>query len=280
MKLGSGFSHVVVIFFGLLIGVSVFLYFTGYGSYSFLFFNIDKNLSAKMLGFVSFGLYTRWCYESPILPNEQGILLFFGGQTGEVWGESNFLFIPRPFWSIWKKVSIQHFTFTVTAQNRTKEGHSMMVFATGKAVPKNVQLLSKISQEGLQEQVLGLSMMAVGSYIQQNKRLSLLGYQSFDISGYVKNLFGKNNLYGLDVSVFTTKVMELSPEIARQFDLLAISKDMGEIMKTITRNFPDMSPVERYATYASLSGLNPSVMSYVIHGKGTNNLLLGRDGEH
>lgn len=277
-RLSAGMSHVIVIVFGIILASLAYGLFSGEGVYSFLFWDINKNLLAKTLAFITFGFYGRWCYETPILPNEQGIQLFFGAQNGEVWNESNFLFIPRPFWSIWKRVSIQHFSFTVATQNRTKEGHSVMVFATGRAVPINVQLLAKISQEGAQEQVLGLSMMAIGTYINQNQRNSLLCYPNWDISLQVKNIFGKNKFYGLDVTVFTTKVVEVNPETMRQFDTLARQVDMETTLRSLKENFPGISDVELYAAYASLVGLTPKVMSYVVHGGGNNNIIFGREG--
>lgn len=280
MRLSERLSHIVVIIIGLFLGMITYMAFSGEGVYSFLFFDIHKNLLARSLGFVVFGFYGRWCYELPILPNEQGIQLFLGTQTGEVWNESNFLFIPRPFWSIWKRVSIQHFSFTVAAQNRSIEGHSMVVFATGRAIPENVQLLAKMTQEGVQEQVLGLSMMTLGSYIQENERNSLLSYQHWDISEHVKNIFGENNFYGLKVSVFTTKVLEISQETMRQFDILARQSDMETTVKSLKRSFSGASDLELYAVYASLVGVNPAIMSYVVHGGGTNNILLGRGDIH
>lgn len=280
MRLSSGMSHVVVIVFGLIFGLITYTLFSGEGTYSFLFWEIHKNLLAQSLSFIVFGFYGRWCYEVPILPNEQGIQLFFGAQTGEVWNESNFLFIPRPFWSIWKKMSIQHFSFTIATQNRSEEGHSMIVFATGRAVPVNVQLLAKMSQEGVQEQVLGLSMMAIGVYIRDNAREALLNYQHWDISGHIKNIFGEHNFYGLDVTVFTTKVIEVSQETMRQFDMLARQTDMQTTLLNLKQNFPSISDVELYAIYASLVGITPQIMSYVVNGAGTNNILLGRGDNH
>ena len=262
----------------ILVGITVFLFFQGEGSYSILFLYIQKNGIAKIFGFVSFGLYTRWCYEEPILPNEQGIQLFFGAQTGEVWTESSFLFIPRPFWGIWKKISINHFSFTVVAQNRTKEGHSLMLFATGRAVPQNVQLLAKISEEDLKQQTVGISMSALGEYIRFNTRDSLLVYPSMDISSLVRKRFQKNRLYGLDVDVFTTKVVEVNQETMRQFDVLARQSDMDTILSKLKDTFPGATDLERYAMYASFVGVNPAVMSYIVHGEGKSNLLLG--GQH
>lgn len=280
MRLSAGISHLVVIIIGLTLAFITYTSLSGEGVYSFFFWDIHKDLLAKALAVAVFGLYGRWCYELPILPNEQGIQLFFGTQTGEVWNESNFLFIPRPFWSIWKRLSIQHFSFTVATQNRTMEGHSMLVFAIGRAVPINVQLLAKISQEGMQEQVLGLSMMAIGAYIRQNARNSLLSYQRWNISELIQITFGENNFYGLDVTVFTTKVIEVSQETMRQFDTLARQADMQTTLNNLKQNFPSISDVELYAVYASLVGITPQIMSYVVNGSGTNNILLGRGDNH
>lgn len=278
MRLSSGMSHVVVVVFGVILGIIVYAFFSGEGSYQFLFMNINRQALAQCLGFLSFGFYSRWCYELPIQPNEQGIQLFLGAQTGEVWGESNFLFIPRPFWSIWKRVSIQHFSFTVAAQNRTEEGHSLIVFATGRAVPNNVQLLAKISQEGIQEQLLGLSTMCLGAYIRNNQRTSLLNYQHLDISEYVKKVLGEHQLYGLDVTVFTSKVIEVNPAVMRQFDVSALQDDMQTTLWKLKQNFPQISDVELYAVYASIVGYTPPVMSYIVHGERNNTLLLGGGG--
>lgn len=279
MKLPAGLSHFVVIAIGLAIAVNVYLFFSGEGTYHVLFLDFDKTKLAQTLGFVSFGLYARWCYEQPILPNQQGIQLFFGVQTGEVWGEGNFLFIPRPFWSIWKQMSVMDFSFTVAAQNRSKEGHMMMVFATGRSRPTNVQLLAKISQQGLEEQVLGLSMSAVGTYIHLNARATLLEYQAYNISDHVKKIFGDNKFYGLDVQVFTTKVVEVSQETMKQFDILARKGDMQTTIRGFKKNFPGISDLELYAMYASIMGINPAVMSYMVHGKGNTNLFVGQ-GNH
>jgi hypothetical protein len=271
--------HILVPLFGLFFGAVVYvlcLIFLGEGEYTFLFLNINRDILAKTLAFISFGLYSRFCYESPVLPNEQAIELFLGNQTGEVFSESNIIFVARPFWSIWKRVSIEHFSFTVASQNRTKEGHSMMVFATGRAVPENVQLLSKISQMGMQEQVLGLSMMAIGNYIRSNERNVLLNYQNWDISGIVQNIFGEHHFYGLAVKVFTTKVIEVNPETMRQFDLMARQTDMMTTLLVLTEKFPNASDIELYAMYASMMGITPSVMSYIVHGNSGNNMILGR----
>lgn len=271
--------HIMVPIFGLFVGASVYalcLIFLGKGEYSIIFFHIDRDILARTLAFISFGLYSRLCYEAPVLPNEQAIELFLGNQTGEVFSESNIIFVAKPFYSIWKRVSIEHFSFTVATQNRTKEGHSMMVFATGRAVPENVQLLSKISQSEMQEQVLGLSMMALGNYIRSNERNALLNYQNWDISGIVQNIFGEHNFYGLAVKVFTTKVVEVNPETMRQFDLIARQEDMMSTLLALTTQFPNASDVEIYAMYASMVGITPSVMSYIVSGNGRNNMILGR----
>jgi hypothetical protein len=175
-------------------------------------------------------------------------------------------------------VSVQHFSFTVAAQNRTQEGHSMIIFATGRAVPQNVHLLAKMSQEGVQEQVLGLCMMSLGSYIQNNARNTLLAYQQWDISGQIMHTFGLNNFYGLDINVFTTKVIEVNNETMRQFDVLARAVDTETVLGNLRQSFPNVSDVELYAMYASFVGINPAVMSYVVHGEGNNNILLGRGG--
>ena len=268
-------AHLIVVMIGTIIAFFVYLFFSGEGSYSILFFDINKEKLAKSLSFISFGLYVRWCYEIPIPPNEQGIQLFFGEQTGEVWSESNFLFVPRPFWSIWKRLSIQHFSFTVATQNRTKEGHSVMVFATGRAVPNNAQLMAKITEEGMREQTLGLSMTAIGAYIRTNNRDTLLNFQNWNISEAVKNIFEENNFYGLNVTVFTTKVVEVSQETMRQFDILARQLDMSGTISKLQESFPGSTDLERYAMYASLVGINPAVMSYIVHGEGNNNVLIG-----
>ena len=268
--------HVFVVIFGLVLGLAMYTFFSGEGSYSFILFEIHKDLLAKSFGFLAFGLYSRWCYEPSVLPNEQAIELFLGNQTGRVFEESNIVFVARPFWSIWKRLSIQHFSFTVATQNRTTEGHSVMVFATGKAVPVNVQLLAKISQEGMQEQVLGLSMMTIGAYIRENTRDALLTYQHWDISELIKSTLGENNFYGLDVLLFTTKVIEVSQETMRQFDMIARQADMQTMLLSLKQNFPNISDVELYAMYASFVGITPQVMSYVINGKGSNTILLGR----
>jgi hypothetical protein len=269
-------QHIFVVLFGLIIAISVYIFLSGDGEYSFLFWNINKNLLAKTLSFVAFGLYSRWCFEPAVLPNEQAIELFLGEQTGKVFSESSIVFVAKPFWTIWKRVSIQHFSFTVASQNRTKEGHSVMVFATGRAVPENVQLLAKMSQDGMQEQVLGLSMMAIGSYIHVNERNTLLNYQHWDISHIVHGIFGLNGFYGLSVQVFTTKVVEVNPETMRQFDLMARQTDMMTVLSALSEKFPNASDVEVYAMYASMMGINPATMSYVIHGNGQH-MILGRE---
>ncbi|MBP6949024.1 MAG: hypothetical protein KBB50_03050, partial [Candidatus Pacebacteria bacterium] len=229
------------------------------------------------LGVIVFGFYGRWCYELPILPNEQGIQLFFGAQNGVVWNEGNFLFLPRPFWSIWKRVSIQHFSFTVSSQNRSMEGHSMMVFATGRAKPVNVQLLSKMSQEGVQEQTLGFCMTAIARYIHSNTREVLLNYPNWDITETVEDVFGESDFYGLEIQVFSTKVVEVNQKTMEQFDMLARNKDMETVMSSLRISFPNMSDVELYSMYASMVGVNPTVMSYVVHGNGNNAMIFGRD---
>lgn len=279
-NLANNSQHVLVVIFGLIIGIATYVFFSGEGVYSFLFLDINKELLAKSLGFVSFGLYSRWCYEPSVLPNEQAIELCLGSQTGRVFSESNIVFVARPFWSIWKRMSVQHFSFTVATQNRTMEGHSMIVFATGKAIPVNVQLLAKMSQEGIQEQVLGLSMMTIGGYIRENTRDTLLDYQYWDISELIQITFGERNFYGLNVTVFTTKVLEVNPETMRQFDTLARQRDMNTTLQNLRQHFPSISDVELYAVYASLVGITPQVMSYVVNGAGTNNILLGRGDNH
>ena len=66
----------------------------------------------------------------------------------------------------------------------------------------------------------------------------------------------------------------------RQFDTLARQADMQTTLINLRQNFPHISDVELYAVYASLVGVTPQVMSYVVNGSGTNNLLLGRGDTH
>jgi hypothetical protein len=268
-------QHVYVIVIGLVLASSVYLYISGEGSYTLLLFSFNKNLLAKVLAFVSFGLYSRWCYESDILPNEQAIETFLGEQTGEVFKESNIVFVARPLWGIWKRVSVQHFSFTVAAQNRSKEGHSLIVFATGKAIPNNAQLLAKMTQSGVEEQVLGLSMLAIGVYINQNQRETLLQYPQWDVSKHIGTFFENNDLYGLTVKVFTTKVIEENQKTRELFDAKARQGDMEAVLKSIRTSLPNLSEVELFATYASIAGVTPAVMSHVIHGGATNTMILG-----
>lgn len=272
-------QHMYVIVAGVLIAAGVYTYFSGEGSYTFLLLSFNKNLSAKVLAFASFGLYTRWCYEPDIAPNEQGILQFLGKQTGEVLEESNIVFVARPIWGIWKRVSIQHFSFTVAAHNRSKEGHLMIVFATGKAIPENVQLLAKMTQSGIEEQVIGLSMLAIGSYINQNQRASLLGFPQFEISRLVSDFFSKSDFYGLRIKVFTTKVIEDNPKTRELFDAKARQEDMESVLRSIRTSLPNLSEIELFAVYASIAGVTPAVMSHVIHGSGVNTMILG-DGKN
>lgn len=273
-------QHVYVLIIGLLIAISVYFFFSGEGTYSFLFFDFNKNLLAKVLAFVSFGLYTRWCYDPNVDPNEQAIELFLGEQTGAVFKESNIVFVARPFWSTWKRVSIQHFSFTVAAHNRTKEGHSMIVFATGKAVPHNAHLLAKMSQSGVEEQVIGLSMLAIGSYINVNQRDVLLRFPQFEISKHVGEFFDKNDFYGLTLKVFTTRVIEENQKTKELFDAKARQTDMESILRGIRTSLPNLSEVELFAAYASIAGVTPAVMSHVIHGNGTNAMILGDKGNN
>ncbi len=271
-------QHLLVLFIGFSLAMFVYMYFSRKGDWSFLFIHINQQALAKLLAIVSFGLYTRWCYEPDVPPNEQAIELFLGNQTGEVFKESNIVFVAKPFYSIWKRVSIQHFSFTVAAQNRTKEGHSMIVFATGKAVPVNVQLLAKMSQEHLQEQVVGLAMLAIGTYINEHERATLLYYPVWDISGRVGEFFSKHDLYGLELKVFTTKVVEENQATKALFDARARQTDMEHLLVSIRRSLPGISDVELFAAYASIAGVTPAVMSHVIHGNSGSHLILGNDG--
>lgn len=275
MRLTVGQAHVVVLFIGALCGLATYFWFLGPGYYKVLFFSVNQALFAKIVGYLAFGFYVRWCYEVPIEPNQQRIQTFFGAQTGEVWGEGNFLFVPRPFWGMWKSLSIEHFSFTIAAENRTKEGYRVMVFATGRAEPENVHLLAKMSPGDVREQVIGLSMSAVGSYIYNNARASLLKYQNFDISAYVQEEFKVKEFYGLKVKAFTTKVIEMNQETTLLFDRLAAEGQMEALFAKLKTYFPDANDAERYAMYATFVGLTPAVMSHVVHGNGKTVLLAG-----
>lgn len=273
-KYVNNIQHVRVIVIGLLIAGIVYTYFTGEGYYTILFLKIDKALFARTLAIISFGLYSRWCFMLPVGPNQQAIEMLFGKQTGGVFHESNLIFVARPFWSIWKSVSIEHSTFTVAAQNRTQDNHSVLVFATGTVVPENVQQLSKMNPEMIMQQVLSLSEMALGQYINNRLWKALFNYQQWDISEMVDDVFKQNHFYGLRVHVRTTKVTEVNPDTMRHFDRLALQTDMKSMMRSLREEFPHISDVELYAVYASLLQVKSSVMSHVIHGQTGNNIFL------
>jgi hypothetical protein len=273
-------GHIVTLVYLALIWLVVFFTIAKEGYFSILFFHISYTSLATALATVVFGVMSRKCYVT-ILPNYQGIQTFLGAQNGMVWGEGNFHFIPWPIWTIWRRISIEHISFTVAAQNRTKDEHQMMVFATGRAVPTNVSYLAKIPEqnfkEQLTEQLVGLAMKSVGRYMNDVKRNTLFRYEQWDISKWFESTLKTRGLfYGLDVTLWTTKVVEVNKTTMEQFDLLARQADMGTAILEMKKLFPLLSEQELYAAYASQVGLTPNVMSHMIHGSGANILLDGK----
>lgn len=274
MKLSPTASHVVVLLTGFIIASSVYLVLTGEGYYSFGPVHVYRNGLASALALVVFGLLGRYWHVS-IAPNTQGIQLFFGTQNGEVWNEGNFHFIPRPVWDIWKSMSVEHFVFTVAAQNRSSEGHQMMVLATGRAIPTDAYGLAKVSREDLTTQLIGLSMQTIAAYINREPRASLLGYPFHNLSTWFAYDHAHHdfNTYGVRVDLTTTKVVETNPKTMEQFDRLTSVKDMDTLVQGLKVSFPETSDVERYAIYATMVGIKPTVMTHIIKG-GNGNIIL------
>lgn len=270
MKLSPIQAHVVVALIASTIATTVYSLLSGYGYYSFGPAYVNRNGIAGVAAFLSFGLYYRYCH-APVAPNAQGIQLFFGAQTGTVWGEGNFHFIPRPFWDLWKEMSVEHIVFTVAAQNRSREGHQMMVFATGRGKPTNAFAMAKLStKEDLVTQLLGHSMRTIGAYIHRESRETLLSYPMYDLSEwFASDEENENfNTYDVQVDLMTTKVIEVNPKTMEQFDALARQKDMNTMVEGLKVAFPNMDEIERYAVYATLTGFSPAVMSHIVHGNG------------
>lgn len=290
MRLTVLWGHVLTFVIATTLALTVRSFFDEEGYISFYHLHMENQSFGNILAFISFGLYTRYCYVF-IPPNHQGIQTCLGWQTGEVWGEGNFHFIPRPFWDIWKIVSVEHFTFTVAGQNRTKEGFMMMVFATGRAIPENAFLIAKmLSMDHLKEQLIGLAMMTIGKYINQNERRALLDYPVWDISSFLKHSLEEereqhgvmelDGLYGVMVTLRTSKVIEVDKVTEAQFNTLARTSDMDTVIGNLRKQFPVLSDVELYAAYGAFVGINPTVMSYVLHGDGNKNIFVGGAGGH
>lgn len=275
-------GHIVTLLYLAVIWFVVFFTIAKDGYFSIFFFHISYVSLATVVATVVFGVMSRKCYVM-IPPNHQGIQTFLGTQNGMVWGEGNFHFIPWPIWGIWRKISIEHVSFTVATQNRTKDGHQMMVFATGTAIPINTYHLAKIPEknfrEQLNEQLVGLAMMSIGKYINTEGRSYLFSYQQKDIAEWFQKSLEEKQLYGMEVVLRTTKVVEVNTTTMKQFDLLARQADMGTAIAGMKKLFPLLSEQELYAAYASQVDLKPNVMSHIIHGKGANILLDGRGGD-
>ncbi len=278
MRLTPLRADVIVILVGLFLSTLVYQMFSGYGYISFGPAHFHRNGTSALLAFLVFGLWSRYCHVS-IAPNTQGIQVCFGVQTGEVWSEGNFHFTPRPVWDIWKEMSVEHLLFTVAAQNRSKEGHQMVVLATGRGIPQNAYAMAKLrSPEDLLTQLVAHSMQTIGKYIHRELRETLLDYPSFDLSRWFASdptnvMFAT---YGVQVDLTTTKVFEVNPQTMAQFDQLARKKDMDVIVEGLKVSFPEASDVERYAIYATMVGFKPAVMSHIIHGQAANFFVDGR----
>ena len=250
-----------------MIFLTVFSFFSGKGDYQFLFWVWNKNVIATGFGVIVAGVYLRWCKLPTIPINHQAIQEFLGVQTGEVITEGKYHFTPKPFWDVEKIVSVEHFTFTVAAQNRTKEGYTVLVCATGKVRPFNVFHIAKLSREDLKEQVMATAMNFLGNQIRISPRSELLGYQAYDDQKFSR-LFSSDlataGLQGLYVGLMTTKMVEVDPNTFKQFETQAGLSNMQKIIADLKKQFPHFSDKELYATYASLAGLDPHIMSHIV----------------
>lgn len=273
-------SNILVFVTACVMWFIMYQYFKGYGYYSFWFVHFEKNSIGIVLATIPTGIFIRWCH-APIEPNFQGIQTFLGTQNGVVWEEGKFQFIFRPLFDIWKKLPIEYQSFTLATENRSKDGHRLLVLATGSALPKNVSWLAKFSEvnfrEQVQEQLVGLGMLAIGRYINDNNRVVMLGYQQWDIKNYFSQVLSEKSLFGMEITLNTTKVVEVDPTTARQFDMLARMGDMTSSIQSLSTMFPNLSDAEKYAMYGTLAGINPSVMTHIIKGKGGNHVLLGNN---
>lgn len=281
-------TFVSTVIIGFIIASVVYFYIDGDGYFSFFLININRHVLAEVLAVISFGVYIR--YSKVIIPpNQQGVLTLFGFQIGQVLFEGNLHLVPFLIMQVWKIVSVEHFTFTVAAQNRTKEGFTMMVFATGRAIPENAFLIAKMSSmDYLKEQLLGLSMMTIGRYINVNERMTLLNYPVWDISRDLRasleeereqhGVMEIDGLYGVKVILRTSKVIEVDKVTEAQFNMVARAIDMTSAIENMKKLFPSLSDVELYAMYATLVGITPSVMSYIVHGEGNKNIFVGGVG--
>jgi hypothetical protein len=277
MRLTPHQSHALIAAVLVAVWTSVYFSFNGYGYYSLGFIHIERDAGAALLATIVCGILSRYWYVK-IAPNTQGVQVFLGAQTGEVWGEGNFLFILRPLWDIWTTESVKHFSFTVAAQNRSKDGHQMMMLATGQGIPTDAFALAKIDPEYLKIQLLGLAQFTLGAFINDHPRQELFSYRMHNLSGRFAEDHDKNEFtdYKVKVVLTTTKVVEVNPRTMELFDTLARDKDMITIVNTLKATFPGSSDLERYAMYASMTGFTPAVMTHIIQGGQANVLLDSR----
>lgn len=267
-QLSSLAGHIVTLVFALILFCLIYFYFRGEGDYSFLFLHWDKNSIATLFGIVAVGAYLRRCnIRIPI--NHQGIQEVAGTQTGAVWGESLIHLIPWPVWDIRRIISIEHISFTVAAQNRTSDGFSMLVTSTGVAKPLNVFRLAKIPRADLKEQLFGAAQNTLGRKIHDSKREDLLSYMVLSnkqLSDAYADVLSEGEMYGLAVKLTATQVTEVDPNTMKQFEAKARTQDMQTMISDLKKQFPKFTDAQLYAAYATLTGHDPHVMSYVIEG--------------
>lgn len=280
-KLSISGGHISVLFLCALIWYIVHAMLAGPGGVSLSSSYMSQHKFVNLFAIAAAGLYGKYCIVV-IPPNHQGIQLFLGMQTGIVWGEGNFHFIPRPFFDIGRVIPIEHVSFTVAAQNRTNEGHLMLLFATGRAEPENVYHLAKIPEKDFQaqlnEQLVGIAMMTLGRYINVNSRETLFRFSQYDITEGFEEILSEQNLYGMKVTLRTTKAVEVNTKTMEQFDFIARQSGMETAIAQLKKLFPLLSEQELYAAYGAQLGLTPAIMAYTIRGQGGNILLDGRGG--
>jgi hypothetical protein len=248
--------------------------FGGEGYHSILFAHVSKNSFGILVGVCTIGVFIRTAL-LVIPPNHQAIQKVLGAQSGEVRTEGTYITL-WPIVTYEKPVSTQHISFTVAVQNRTLEQLLVMVFATGRAVPENVFPLAKLPREKLEEQLVGIAMNTLGVRICTTSLKDLRNYAYQNLSEvFLKNL-KSNHFYGLDVTLAVTRVEESDQTTLKQIELLARRDGMETAIETLKKTFPDLTPSQLYAAYASLVGVDAKVMSHIVEGgEVTKNLFMG-----
>lgn len=240
---------------------------SGYGYYQVMFTSIHKDGIASFVGLSLAGLYLTYC-RTTIPVNTQGILLFLGRQTGDVWSEGDFNFLPKPFFRIDTFVSVQSFTLPCECEGRSSDGKRMEMLATLQCTPVDVFWMAKMSEGELVEYLTGLAKYYLGRWMNLNTRDTLLTFAGMNVSSDFAGTLAEQQCYGVRVRMLVTGVSELDVSSQSLFDFLATQRETTEALATLRASFPGVTDEQLMNLFGVVTGRNMNVSTHIIRGNG------------